>query len=299
MDSTKYDNADASVAGSTDSTADLKGERIFFKTSSNNDGMYPQLDSAYNDLISNDLLDTMTKSGADFNHKILNDYEENINIIKIRYLSTSDASRIDRDEWISGVFQYVEKHSLNYFETYSVSSSSGHFDMLIIGADDTSRACRFLKENYSLVKNRPKILLENRSDPKRRARALRSGFDDVFEFARTSKPEAICRLIAIHRRTKLTQETRRQHEKYDEIIAEILIEDAILTDAEYRVIKELIHNNKKILSYERLQVIASRSVELISMANLKVIISRLRKKIKRKFLIKSESGYGYAIKSLT
>lgn len=299
MDSTQDDKAVASVAGSMESAADFKEERALFKTGSNNDGMFTQLNSAQNDLILNYSLDTVTTLGIDVNYNFLKDYESDMNLIKIRYLSTKDASKIERDKWISDVFPYAENQCLNYFETYSVSSSSGHFDILIIGADDTSRACRFLKENYSLVKNRPKILLENRSDPKRRARALRSGFDDVFEFARTSKPEAICRLIAIHRRTKLTQETRRQHEKYDEIIAEILIEDAILTDAEYRVIKEIIHNNKKIISYERLQIIASRDVEPISLANLKVIISRLRRKIKRKFLIKSEAGYGYAIKSLT
>lgn len=299
MDSTQYDKAVASVAGSMESAADFKEERALFKTESNNDGMFTQVNAAQNDLIVNHSLDIVTTLGIDVNYKFLKDYESDINLIKIRYLSTKDASKIERDKWISDVFPYAESQCLNYFETYSVSSSSGHFDILIIGADDTSRACRFLKENYYLVKNRPKILLENRSDPKRRARALRSGFDDVFEFARTSKPEAICRLIAIHRRTKLTQETRSQHERYDEIIAEILIEDAILTDAEYRVLKEIIHNNKKIKSYGRLQIIASRDVEPISLANLKVIISRLRRKIKRNFLIKSEAGYGYVIKSLT
>lgn len=218
--------------------------------------------------------------------------------LTFRYLSSNEVGKEFRDSWIENLLPSVEKYNLNYLETYPLSSSSGNFDLLIIGGNDSRQISRFLKQNEAIISSKPRIILMNNSDPRRRAQALNAGFDDVLDSVRMSVSEALFRLIAICRRYQITKENKLKNDMMLREVNQIVTPDANLSNTELRILKLLLKNFQKVVSYSSLESEASKGYEPISRSNLKVVISKLRKKILRDYLITASGGYGYVIKKI-
>jgi DNA-binding response OmpR family regulator len=239
-----------------------------------------------------------------FHHEDLSRYASifdemsDINQIKVRYISSNDQFKSKRDAWVTKLIKNMDYYNFNYYETHSISKMNGDYDVVIIGGNDSSRIGRFIRDNHALIGGHPKIAVMTGSDPRRRAQLLNAGFDDVLDSMRTQADEALFRISSIWRRYDHVNEIKLEQENVQRQISNIIRPNMKPSSAEFRIISELINRSGKIVSYDRLMIVASRGYEKISTNHLKVLISNLRKKLNDDYKITSSHNFGYALVKL-
>jgi len=177
----------------------------------------------------------------------------------------------------------------NYF-----SIAEEDFQIVIFGGNDAVRAASFLKDGKPLLNRRLKISLMTDSMPRRRASALNSGFDDVFDVNRTHPAEAIARVTTMWARYQERVDCD-QNAAADRAQINLVADYASLTARERLLIQILLSKPGHFVPYGLLQSRLSYQIEDLTFSHLKVIVCELRKKIRPYYKIKSRAFLGYEI----
>ncbi len=218
-----------------------------------------------------------------------------LNNLKFRYLSTNDQYKEARDEWLSALSPNIEYYNLNNQETFALSRINTDYDILVVGGNDAARIAKFMKSSAALIGSHPRLVLMSRSDPRRRAQVLNAGFDDVLDCSRMGTDEALFRIAALWRRHQQVERLRKEKESALMMLSSVKLPDKRLSDAELRILTELIESIGRVISYHRLAEIASRGYEQVTFNHLKVLISNIRRKIDPRYTISSVHSFGYMI----
>ena len=212
----------------------------------------------------------------------------------IRYVSTSDHLQLVRREWMNKTFPMHSSYSYRDGDTKCFSMADDDFNVIIFGSNDAVRATNFLKLGKPIVNRKLKIALMTRSTPPRRAQLLSTGYDDVFDTARTTPAEAIARTTSMWGRYN----SRIQTEQIESVGRSRLEEVANYDDLsrrEKRILEILLYKEGSFASYTQLQCNVSDRAEAISFTHLKVLICELRKKLIKPYVISSRSLLGYEL----
>lgn len=154
------------------------------------------------------------------------------------------------------------------------------------------RLVRFLKDNAPGLRSCVKIAVMAHSSPSKRARVIRAGYDDVFDIFRCSQEEAAARLAVIRKRYEMAADKNAQQYYKDQKLLKVCYLDKI-SSRERKILEFLMEKNS--CTYYRLQVEISDFVQEMSLENLKVVISNLRKKLKPGAAIVARRGEGYEL----
>jgi DNA-binding response OmpR family regulator len=210
-----------------------------------------------------------------------------------RYISIDDRSHGRRAHFLSHILPLDDFFSFGDNNTYAISTEP-HYDVLLIGGEDTIRIARYIKANAKLLAGRLILVLTSRSSPTKRARMLNAGCDDVFDVDRMEIDEAVARLSALLARhevyRKAFQEAQKQITKLDEI-AEL----SRCSSKEIELIRLFILQKSSFVSYINIRSVLGDHFSPISENHMKVFISNLRKKLRHEFKISAVTGLGYKL----
>ena len=217
-----------------------------------------------------------------------------LNKLNIRYVGTSDLYQNKRNFWLDIVFPECKKFAYIDGMTNYFSIAEGDFQVIIFGGNDAVRAASFLKDGKPLLNRRLKISLMTNSMPRRRASALSSGFDDVFDTNRTQPAEAFARVATMWARYQERVDCDR-NAAADRAQINLVADYASLTARERLLIQILLSKPGQLVPYILLQSRLSYQIEDLTFSHLKVIVCELRKKIRPYYKIKSRAFIGYEL----
>lgn len=210
-----------------------------------------------------------------------------------RYISIDDRSSRRRAQFLRHIIPLDDFFSFGDHNTYAISTEP-HYDVLLIGGQDTARIARYIRVNAKLLAGRLIIVLTSRSSPTKRARMLNAGCDDVFDVDRMEIDLAVARLSALLARhevyQKAFQEAQRQITKLDEI-AEL----SRCSSKEIEIIRLFVLRNSSFVTYINIRSVLGDHFSPISENHMKVFISNLRKKLRPEFKITAITGLGYKL----
>ncbi|CAH0495845.1 hypothetical protein NVSP9465_00865 [Novosphingobium sp. CECT 9465] len=164
------------------------------------------------------------------------------------------------------------------------------YDILVVAGYDMRRLQRLLRLYQPVLTKKPKIAVLVGAMPSDRSKLLNSGYDDVFD-QRTPVPEAQARLLAHHRRYRMSAETGspRRARSFDPS----LWCDSPLTARENEILAALAEKSPlPVLTYH-LRKSQSGKRELAN-SSVRVLISTIRSKLKPGITI-SYAGCAYSI----
>lgn len=218
----------------------------------------------------------------------------NISSLKVRYITFNDQNSNSRKNWVNKVFSQYTEFDYSDHATNFISIAHDDFDALVVGGDDTRRVSKILRLNQAILNRRLKISVMARSNAKRRAQILSAGFDDVMDIIRVQPPEAIARVSSMWMR----YQARFSYENVEKCLnsrIEKFAHLAALNPREQRIMAAFIENERNYISYFSLRQLSSDGHDLITDKNLKVIISKLRRKLRKNVNIRSIPLLGYVL----
>ncbi|MEI6643057.1 MAG: winged helix-turn-helix domain-containing protein [Novosphingobium sp.] len=211
----------------------------------------------------------------------------------IRYISIDDRSQLRRAHFLGQLLSVEDYFTFGDSNTYALSSEPP-FDVLFIGGEDTARISRYIKSNVKLLAGRLTFVLTSRSSPTKRARLLNAGCDDVLDIDRVDTIEAIARLTAHVERHQIYrqsfQDTQTQLNKIDQIV-----DIRHCSQKEISIIRIFISSNNCFISYLKLRNEIGHLSSPSTENYMKVVISNIRKKLRKSHLIKAKLGMGYEL----
>lgn len=213
---------------------------------------------------------------------------------RIRYINMNDASSQIRDVWIERCLNKYETLDFGKKADIILSSARSEYDIILMGGEDARRMSDFMKSNIDLISMKPKIAICANSSPARRAKIIMSGFDDVMDTQRTQPVEFIARMFAIWRRYQSQRDLLRQEGDFRRLLNQVAPAD-ILPTKQLLVLTCLLQSPGFCASYNALQLAASSDHIPVSLENLKVIISNLRKFLRSGFSIISDRQSSYRL----
>ena len=214
--------------------------------------------------------------------------------LRVRYITVKDQEFDVRFKWLSSVFQHIETYDFGSQETYALSTAMRDYDILVVGANDVQRIAKFVRANARAISGRVKFVVMDQTDPQRRARVLNAGFDDVFDLSRMLPEEALMRVASVCGRYKSVGERAKIFAEKQAVIKTITGSDH-LARSELVLLQALCEDIGQPVSYLALANICSSDYRRMSENHLKVLISKLRRKIMKPYNIKSVLGMGYKI----
>jgi DNA-binding response OmpR family regulator len=203
-----------------------------------------------------------------------------------------DAKR--RHAWLSDVFEAVDIQE--YGSTIAANSVlfDANSEFLILGGHDGRRMSALYKEFEPLLRNRVVVAIVTGSTPQTRAAMLRAGFDEVLDIGKVHPLEGIARFRAIWRqRCVRTSAEREQYQRAD--MLNKVCDASVLTGRERRLIECLLDRPGWCVSFQRLQRIAGIDEDPISVMNLRVSMSKLRRKLVVGSRIEALPNEGYVL----
>lgn len=217
--------------------------------------------------------------------------------LAIHYVSTTGAAQSACDSWVKRTFPNLRAFPFDIEGAAAVSQAQVYFDALLIGDGDLRRLTRFVTENLPALTSKPKIAVTQDSTAKKRANLLTAGFDDVFDISKMDPSEALARVFAIRTRYALAQQELGVKRGSMPSLNEVAYTNQ-LTPRERKILMELLEASGQFCKYDQLSGAIAAYGKEISAENLKVIISNLRKKLKRGFAINARINSGYELRSL-
>lgn len=214
--------------------------------------------------------------------------------LRIRYISMSDSGSDQRREWVDRSLLHYTTYDFNTRPDILMSTAITDYDVVIFGGEDQRRIADFMKSQAPMMINKVKICICVKSDPKRRAKLIAAGFDDVIDTGRTHHIEFIARIYAIWRRYKYNAESRMQDNELGSMLARVSYLQKI-PPKQRAVLVHLIKSRHQSATYNSLRIAASSDTSEISNENLKVIISNLRKFLRPGFRIVSDRSSSYRL----
>lgn len=185
----------------------------------------------------------------------------------------------------------VCRASENYIA--DIAPSRFDYDVLLIAGSDPKRIKRLLRCYAPALARRPKVALTKGNSPSERASLLRAGFDDVFD-TRMPMPEARARMRAMVQRYGIA----RAHAPASAAVETApdygphLVAPA--TGSERALLEMLLAANGRSVPATMLAGALGRN-EPLKLATIKVIVSTLRKKLRKGADIRSDRQAGYLL----
>ncbi len=196
-----------------------------------------------------------------------------------RYININDGGCVSRRDWIDKSLKKYFEYDFNMRPDIIMSKYPMDYNVIIFSGEDTRRIADFMKHNSQMMVNKVKICICLKSGPKSRAKLILSGFDDVIDITRTHPCEFKARLCAIWSRYRQVIESRQQEFELDSMLSRVS-HKAKLTPKQSAVLTYLLRSSRFVASYESLRAVASSDYNPITMENLKVIVSGIRKLLK-------------------
>lgn len=214
--------------------------------------------------------------------------------LRIRYINLNDTESELRRAWIDQSLMNYQIIDFTNRPDILLSTARFDYDVIMIGGEDHRRILDFMKYNISLIYMKPRICICAKSTPSRRAKLIMAGFDDVVDAQRTQPIEFIARLFAIWRRYQGHRVRLRQEGDFRVLLNQVCLADR-LSRKQTLVITCLLRSPGYCATYNALQIAASHDHMPISIENLKVIISNLRKFLRPGFSIMSDRHAMYRL----
>lgn len=214
--------------------------------------------------------------------------------LRFRYINLNDTESELRREWID---QSLANYEILDFKTRPdilLSSARSDYDVVLVGGEDARRISDFMRDNINMMAMRPRICICAKSNPGRRAKLIMAGFDDVIDAQRTQPIEFIARMFAIWRRYQGHRHLLRQENEFRRLLNRVASVDR-MPSKQILVLTCLLRSPGYCATYNALQIAASSDHVPISPTNLKVIISNLRKLLRRGFSIVSDRQSMYRL----
>lgn len=213
--------------------------------------------------------------------------------IAVRYVSLHDAQRGRREDWLGNVLESWEEFPFGDDDGNCLSIAFSRYDALIVGGNDTRRISRLVRPRQAILSRKLKICLVSDILPQRRAQVLMAGFDDVFDVVRMHPVEAVARMRAMWRRYALRL-GRDQAAQAEALQIDGVAHLALLTPRERALLLALLGRDGCV-SYAVLRAAISTYHEPVTLTNLKVAISHLRKKLRPGVRVIAHARQGYEL----
>jgi len=197
----------------------------------------------------------------------------------MRIINCGDAENTERLDWIRRAVSKFQLYNFNLAPDILVSTANEDFDLIIFSGEDTQRIVNFLKSNSAMLLNKAKICLCVKSDPKRRAKLLTAGFDDVVEISRTTHIEFFSRMITILSRYWNNTDNRMKQYHADSALERFAYLDQLKPRLRILLEKMIDAPDWSVTTFA-LRSSVSSNQETITLDHLKVLISSLRKTLK-------------------
>ncbi|MFA7588101.1 MAG: hypothetical protein WCY11_18245 [Novosphingobium sp.] len=214
--------------------------------------------------------------------------------LSVRSRHLRDRNHGLRSQWARGVFPQFEDRQYHETDTRIFSRHDADFDLFLFHGDDPGRMSRFLKANRIAVSSKIALALLARRSATDTTMLLNAGYDDVFDVTMDAV-EAIIRVRAIERRRNVI----RLHPAKT-------AEPALSSDLSPYVVYRLSPRERDILL--KLANACGRPVPtnhlclpfnaegpLLNKEAVSVFISRLRKKLRPRFTIRSGHNATYTL----
>ena len=214
--------------------------------------------------------------------------------LRIRYVNMPDVETEARREWINQAITTYDEFDFNINAEIIMSSAHDGFDILLFGGNDPRRLGDFMKKHSTMMANKGKICISTKCGPKRRAKLLMAGFDDVIDINRMHQAEFIARLYNIWRRYNSAESNRIADHHFSHLINRISYGDK-LTPKQKQVLITIIKSINYTATYTYLCSAASSDIHPISHGHLKVLISGIRKLLKPGYKIVSDRNASYTL----
>jgi hypothetical protein len=209
-----------------------------------------------------------------------------------RYLSFNDRGHEERDSAVLSMFPDSLSFPYRDADTSFLSRHHGTFDLMVIGGADLVRVAGALRRNAILLRRCAKIAISRDCQPRKVAKALNAGFDDVIDLATTEPEEIAARTRAILARYG----TARPGEIGQGVAA--IVDRSRLSPREQELVTLLAERVGYVVPYQALQDRIAERVPSLSIEHLRVIVSKLRPKLNSGYAIVPEKGCGYRLVSL-
>lgn len=214
--------------------------------------------------------------------------------LKVRYIDINDTESGARREWMKSCFDNYAEYEFNMRPDILMSTSPIDYDVVIFSGEDSNRLANFMKANSAMMVNKIKISICMKSTPKRRAKLITSGFDDSIDISRTHHNEFLARIFAIWSRYRQTIQFDRMDFELNSALARASYQSK-LPPKQRAVLTRLLQSPDFSASYDSLRLAASYDHSTITIENLKVIISGIRKLLKPGFRIISDRTSHYKL----
>lgn len=185
------------------------------------------------------------------------------------------------------------------FDSYIVPFASLPLKYFFVCGNDTTRMIKLLRHYPHLVGRKICIATMAQSTPADRARLMKSGYDDVFQF---SMPmiEARCRLDAHLRRSEAAQVAalHRRSPRATEVDQGLLgpLVETRLSERELLVLRLLAQRIGSATPIASLQREIRRTYGHASIPSLRAVVSHIRKKLRLGFTINTSADGGYVLR---
>ncbi|MCH7627598.1 MULTISPECIES: winged helix-turn-helix domain-containing protein [Novosphingobium] len=213
--------------------------------------------------------------------------------IAVRYLGFDDRARDERHAMVRAVFPDALTFSFRDADTTFLSRHHGPFDVILIGGADLVRVGAALRRNALLLRHCARIAISRDCEPRKVARTLHAGFDDVIDLAKTGPEEIVARTRAIVGRYR----ANAPRDQGDDVSG--IADPAGLSARETALIVVLAERMGVAVPYEALRDRVAERVETLTIEHLRVIVSKLRAKLNTGYAIVPEKGVGYRLVAAT
>lgn len=221
--------------------------------------------------------------------------ESNKEFPSVNYVTMGDSLREERDIWAVDVFDNIQYFEFSQDSIAPISRVRRDFQVLAIGGEDVRRAANYIKDNMDALQATVKIAVLSNSSPEKRAKLLKAGYDAVFDPLRCEPGEARAHITSIVR----SYSYKRIEPKNEYVVGEdykMYVGQFELTNREILIMKFLSRKKGSVVRYSTLQAQLSGWIDEITLNNLKVMVSNLRKKLVPGVSIVAHMNTGYELR---
>jgi DNA-binding winged helix-turn-helix (wHTH) protein len=226
-------------------------------------------------------------------HHLIENNEFTISSVYVKCIFSNDTEKSLRSDFISGIFS-KERISEYDIRLDTIPKPYEQCDIFVMSSNDTDRIMKFMKVNSPLCNSLPKICITHKMQPKKRARLLNAGFDDVMDMAQIKTEEAKARILAIINRYTSSRTKFFLKAQYEELLSEVVNLKKI-TPTQMRILVRILSHKGRVCPLYSLQIAGSLTTEPISVEHLRVLIHYIRSALHEPFDIQNSSGMGYQI----
>lgn len=214
--------------------------------------------------------------------------------MKVRLVCVGNREFGPMKAWIDRAFAGLEPFEyVNLAKSSNVILGADYEILLLLGLD--ARRIADIYRNFApFLRNRIVVAVTRKSTPQTRALMLRAGLDDVMDADKINPVEGVARFRAMRRRWIGSQAIEQEQARVKSLYTSICALNW-LNAREKRIVEALIERPGWCVPFERLQRVASGSDDPISIKNLRVSMSMLRRKLAEGVRIQAVPHNGYVL----